>query len=101
MKPLALLASLAFAATAAAETPPPAPAPAQDNAQKARPALKLNLDEVEPARPRITFEPRDDKKKDEAASNLPGLGGRPSRDWVEPSKPVFPQNTGGAEPPVK
>jgi len=97
MKPLALLALLAFAATAAAETP--APAPAQDNAQKPRPALKLNLDQVESARPRITFEPRDDKKKDEASNNLPGLGGRPSRDWVEPAKSVFPQNTGGAEAP--
>jgi len=92
MKPLALLALLAFSATAAAQ------APAQDPAPKPRPALKLNLDEVEPARPRITFGAAEEKKdkKDDPAQNLPGLGGRPSKDWVEPAKPVYPQNTGGA-----
>ena len=93
MKPLALLALLAFTANASAQ------APAQEPAPKPRPPLKLNLDEIEPARPRITFEPRDDKKKAEASNNLPGLGGPPSRDWVEPAKSVFPPNTGGAEAP--
>ena len=97
MKPLTFLALLALPVTAAAQ------APAQDPAPKPRPALKLNLDEVEPARPRITFGAAEEKKdkKDDAANNLPGLGGRPSRDWVEPSKSVFPPNTGGAETPVK
>ena len=95
MKPLAFLAFLAFTATAAAQAPAPDPAP------KARPPLKLNLDEVEPARPRITFDARDEKKKDDPSKNLPGLGGRPSEVWVEPAKPVYPQNTGGAEAPLR
>ena len=97
MKALALLALLAFTATAAAQ------APAQDPAPKARPPLKLNLDEVEPARPRITFGAPEEKKdkKDDPASSLPGLGGRPSGVWVEPAKSVFPPNTGGAPGPLQ
>ncbi len=95
MKALALLALLAFTATAAAQ------APAQDPAPKARPPLKLNLDEIEAPRPRITFDPQDEKKKQDPVNNLPGLGGRPSDVWVEPSKPVFPQNTGSSDGPPK
>ena len=96
MKPLVFLALLAFTTTASAQ------APAQDPAPKPRPALKLNLDEVEPARPRITFGATDEKKdkKDDPAQNLPGLGGRPSPVWVEPAKSVYPPNTGGAEAPL-
>ena len=99
MKPLALLACFAFSATAAAQT---TTAPAQE-APKPRPPLKLNLDEVEPARPRITFGAAEEKKdkKDEPASSLPGLGGRPSGVWTAPAKSVFPPNTGGAEGPLK
>jgi hypothetical protein len=94
MKSLTLLALLAFAATAGAETPP---APAQDPApSKPRPPLKLNLDDAAPARPTITFGKPEEKKKD-PAKDLPGLGGPPSGVWVEPAKPVYPQNTGGAE----
>ena len=59
MKPLALLACVAFSATAAAQT---TTAPAQDT-PKPRPPLKLNLDEVEPARPRITFGAPPEEKK--------------------------------------
>ena len=97
MKPLALLALLAFIANAAAQTP------AQEPAPKPRPALKLNLDEVEPARPRITFGAPEEKKdkKDDPANKLPGLGGQPSGVWTEPARSVYPPNTGGAEAPVK
>lgn len=99
MRPLALVALLAFSANA------PAQAPAQEPAPKPRPPLKLNLDDVEPERPRITFDPRDDKKKDDKkkqdAANLPGLGGPATNTWEKPSSSVFPQNTGGAEGPVR
>ena len=94
MKRLALAMLVAFAGTSVAQT---SSAPAPEPAPKARPPLKLNLDEIEPARPRVTFDARDEKKKDDPSTNLPGLGGRPSDAWVEPAKPVYPQNTDKAE----
>ncbi len=97
MKALALLVLLGFTAATMAQT---SSAPAQDSPPKPRPPLKLNLDEVEPPRPTITFGKPDEKKNDPGA-NLPGLGGQPNAGWQAPSKSVFPQNTGGAEPPVK
>jgi hypothetical protein len=88
----ATFALLAAAGAAAAEQPSaPAPAPAQGSPQPQQPPappLKLRLDELE-RRPSITFAPRDDKKQD-AAQNLPGLGGKPSKSMGEsdPSKVI-------------
>jgi hypothetical protein len=105
MRALRAFLLLAIAGAAAAQAPAPAsstqsPPQPPEAPPKPRPALKLNLDEVEPARPRITFgapEEKSDKKekkekKDDAAGNLPGLGGRPSNEWERPASSVFPPN---------
>ena len=100
MKALIALALLAFAMGVAAQTssPDPKQASAQDTPPKPRPALKLNLDEVDlPARPTVTFGAKDakkDAKKDEAASALPGLGGPRTNSWERPPSEVFPKESG-------
>jgi hypothetical protein len=95
MKRLALLALLVVAAPALAQTSPaPAsPPPAQDAPPKPRAPLKLNLNDVDPPRPRITFEPRDGQKHDPVKS-LPGMGDAPATgSWERPSSDVFPADT--------
>ncbi|HXM81677.1 MAG TPA: hypothetical protein VN929_07095 [Burkholderiales bacterium] len=84
----ALLAAAGAAAPQQVSTP--APAPAQSATQPpAKPILKLRLDEVEP-RPAITFAPKDGGKRQDAAQSLPGLGGKPSKSWENPTSPVVP-----------
>jgi hypothetical protein len=92
MKQRALLLLLGFAATAAMAQAPAQP-PAETTAPKPKPALKLNLDEIDPPRARITFEPRDGKSQD-PVKNLPGLGDAPATgSWERPSSAVFPPDT--------
>jgi hypothetical protein len=87
----ALLAVAGAAAPQQASTP--APAPAQSATQPpqppAKPILKLRLDELE-RRPAMTFTPKDDGNKPDAAQSLPGLGGSPSKSWENPASPVVP-----------
>lgn len=99
MKFACVIGLFALTGTAIAQTPSTDAKPAAQEATKPRPPLKLKLDEVEPARPRITFGAKEEKPKkdDSASSNLPGLGGNPDAGWQQPSKDVFPQNTGGAQ----
>lgn len=90
----ALLA--AASAAAAQQAPAPARAPAQSAAQPPQPAekpLKLRLDELE-RRPVITFTPKDDGKKQDAAQNLPGLGGNPSKSLDDAPSKVVPPTDG-------
>jgi hypothetical protein len=93
VKALVLLLAF-FAISAAAETPAPGEPKAQspESAPKPRPPLKLNLDEVDPPHSRLTFTPREDRKKDPAAS-LPGMGGASTGSWERPSDQVFPPDT--------
>jgi hypothetical protein len=88
---LALLAGAGAAASQQVSTPAPAPAQfaTQPTQPQAKPTLKLRLDEVEP-RPAITFAPKDGGKKQDAAQSLPGLGGKPSKSWENPTSPVVP-----------
>jgi hypothetical protein len=90
-----LLAALlaAVLAPAAAQTPSTDPKAAQpaEPQTKPRAPLKLRLEEAEP-RPRVTFTPKDDGKKDDAASTLPGLGGTPSRTWERPPSAIVPKD---------
>ena len=92
MKRLSILILLTFTATAAAQAPVQPTTPAQEAAPKPKPALKLNLDEVDPpSRPRVTFEPRDGK---DPVKNLPGLGDAPATgSWERPSSAVYPPDT--------
>jgi len=87
----ALLAAAGAAAPQQVSTP--APAPAQSATQPpqppAKPILKLRLDEVEP-RPAITFAPKDGGNTQDATQSLPGLGGKPSKSWENPTSPVVP-----------
>ena len=89
MKLAVLLVLSGFAAAQAPQQPEQKP---QDAPPKPRPALKLNLDEVDQARSRITFQPRDDKKPP-AEATLPGMGGERSRGWEAPSDKVYPPDT--------
>ena len=102
-KNLEVFVAFALLAAAGAAAPqqvsPPAPAPAQSTTQPpqppAKPVLKLRLDEVEPRRAGpITFGPKDDGKKQDAAQSLPGLGGNPSKSWGNstPSTVIPPTN---------
>jgi hypothetical protein len=94
MNRLALLVLLALAGTAMAQQPAtPAPPPAEATPPKPKPPLKLNLDEVDPPRARITFEPRDGKSQD-PVKTLPGLGDAPATgSWERPSSAVYPPDT--------
>ena len=93
----ATFALLAAAGAAAAQQPStPAPAPAQSSPQPQQPPappLKLRLDELE-RRPVITFTPKDDGKKQDAAQNLPGLGGNPSKSLDDAPSKVVPPTDG-------
>jgi hypothetical protein len=92
MKPLAALALTAIAGAAVAQTQ--TTQPAQDSAARPRAPLKLNLDDIEPERPRVTFDKPDEKKKQEKPGrDLPGLGGPATREWERPSSKVFPPDT--------
>ena len=88
---------LAIAGPAAAQAPAPAPSADQASAPEAkakpRPPLNLKLDETDQHRPRVTFDPRDSGKKQDAASELPGLGGRPANTWERPSSATYPPDT--------
>ena len=96
MKTPALALLVAFAGPAAAQAPAPAPQPSQaqtsDAPQKPRPALKLNLDEIDPPHSRIQFEPREDKKPP-VEQTLPGMGGERTRAWEPPSDKIYPPDT--------
>ena len=92
MKFALLLPLVALAGAAAGQTPAPDAKP-QTGAEKPRPVLKLNLDEVDqPSRPTVIFGKPEEAKKNDAAKNLPGLGGPMTRDWERPSSQIFPPN---------
>jgi hypothetical protein len=82
----ALLAAADVAAPQQASAPAAAPtqSPTQSPPPQAKPPLKLRLDEVE-RRPAIRFGPKDDAPKKDAAQNLPGMGGNPSKAWDTPA----------------
>jgi hypothetical protein len=72
--PLAI-AMLLTMAPALADEAAPSRAPAADP-EKARPPLKLRLDDTTSAAPRITFEPRERTGNPTPPDTLPALGGR-------------------------
>jgi hypothetical protein len=94
MKRALLTAALCAAfGVASGQTPPPdaKTTASPEQAAKPKPALKLRLDEVE-QRPRITFTPKDETKKQDSGGSLPGLGGPPSRAWERAPSEVVPKD---------
>ena len=83
MRTALMLALLLGASPALAEDTEPAPAPEQP---KARPPLKLRLDEAAPVAPRITFTPREEAQK-APADTLPTLGGQTSPAFEQRAAP--------------
>ena len=87
-----LLVLVFLSALAGAQTPQPPQQKAENTPPKPGPALKLNLDEVDQARSRIVFEPREDKKAPVEAS-LPGMGAERARNWEPPAEKIYPADT--------
>ena len=80
------LASALFAASGAvaAQTAPAQP-PAQQPAQAPeKPTLNLRLNERD-LRSAVPYTPKEGDRKKDAADSLPGLGGKPSSSWDQPS----------------
>jgi len=85
---LAIALLLAMTPSLADEAAPPAaPAAAPAEPAKTRPPLKLRLDEVPGAAPRITFEPREHASNPTPPDTLPALGGRTSPAFEQKAPP--------------
>jgi hypothetical protein len=81
---LAIALLLAITPALADEVAPPT-TPAEP--AKTRPPLKLRLDEVPGAAPRITFEPPEHTSNPTAPDTLPALGGRTSPAFEQKAPP--------------
>ena len=87
MKISLALALLLAMTPALADEPAPSPAAPAAEPPKARPPLKLRLDDTPSAAPRITFEPREHTGTTPAPDTLPALGGRTSPAFEQKAPP--------------
>jgi hypothetical protein len=89
MKTLRILlgpALLAASWAVAGQTPPALTSGQQPSPPQApeKPKLNLRLDDRE-VRSAIPYTPRDDGKRQQTSDGLPGLGGKPSSSWDQPT----------------
>jgi hypothetical protein len=96
LQPLLAFALLACVGAAAAQ-PAPKPAPEASTTQQPQgaetPRLNLRLNEKD-LRSAIPYSPNAGDKKQEGAQGLPGLGGKPSTSWDQPTpEQVVPKSS--------
>jgi hypothetical protein len=84
LRSLLAFALLAGVGTVAAQTPPAQPATQQQPQPAEKPTLNLRLNERD-LRSAIPYTPAETDKKKGPEDGLPGLGGKPTSSWDQPS----------------